>query len=129
MSQTRQYHGCLKAVRQVFRATRRAAGAPAGRQNRIRRRIIPHLLSTNAASPDACLIEESPAGARSARLQAADQPDHAGNKQEQAKNAAKAGPAIPAVTIVATASEQQNQQDDNQNCTQCSTLLEVSVYP
>ena len=47
-----------------------------------------------------------PAGARSARLQAADQPDHAGNKQEQAKNAAKAGPAIPAVTIVAAASEQ-----------------------
>ena len=40
-------------------------------------------------------------------MQAADQPDHDGNDQYQAKNAAKAGPAIPAVTIVATASEQQ----------------------
>jgi hypothetical protein len=67
-------------------------------------------------------------------VQAADQPDHAGNKQEQAKNAAKAGPAIPAVTIVATASEQQNQQDDNQNCTHVTPslkfqfILEVSFY-
>src|ERR1700731_699834 len=75
-----------------------------------------------------------PAGAQAARLQAADQPDHAGNKQEQAKNAAKAGPAIPAVTIVATASEQQNQQDDNQNCThvppslKLQFILEVSFY-
>jgi hypothetical protein len=67
-------------------------------------------------------------------VQAADQPDHDGNDQYQAKNAAKAAPAIPAVTIVAAASEQQNQQDDNQNCTHVTPslkfqfILEVSVY-
>jgi hypothetical protein len=66
---------------------------------------------------------------RSADTQAANQPDHDGNDQYQAKNAAKAGPAIPAVTIVATASEQQNQHEDNQNCTHVTPYLEVSVYP
>jgi hypothetical protein len=60
---------------------------------------------------------------RSAPLQAADHPDHDGNKQDQAKDAAKAGPAIPAVAIVAAASEQQNQQDDNQNCAQVTFSL------
>ena len=65
---------------------------------------------------------------RSADTQGANQPDHDGNSQYQAKNAAEADPALHAVAIVATASEQQNQQDDNQNCTHVTPSLKCAAF-
>jgi hypothetical protein len=65
-------------------------------------------------------MEDTPARwGRSTDTQGANQPDHDGNSQYQAKNAAKAGPAIHAVAIVATASEQSFK---------LQFILEVSVY-